>query len=412
MGARKLLLVWLLAASLSALMWACRGPTVVPDHLTPLPSGAGALRKVIDIAAMPDFETAYNQRDRGLVDAVDRSLTWFATSAARQRYPSHGIPFDVAHAGVFAFRQLLAADVSPQSFRQTLLSEFDVYSSVGSDQRGGVLFTGYYSPVFPASTRRTEEYRYPLYRRPADLVSDPTTGAILGRRSGSELVSYPTRRQIESSDLLAGQELVWLNDRLDAYLVHVQGSARLETPGGVRMHVGYAGTNGHAYTSLGQALAEDGKLDAQRLSLPAIRDYFQAHPDELDTYIARNARFVFFQICSGDSWPSGSLGLKVEPLRSLATDKAVFPAGVVTLVATQLPGPGGGGQRFVQFMVDQDTGGAISAPGRADIYTGIGVDAGRLAGRLRAQGRLYYLLLKPQRRAYWRGRLRAAGGAL
>ena len=156
MGARKLLLVWLLAASLSALMWACRGPTVVPDHLTPLPSGAGALRKVIDIAAMPDFETAYNQRDRGLVDAVDRSLTWFATSAARQRYPSHGIPFDVAHAGVFAFRQLLAADVSPQSFRQTLLSEFDVYSSVGSDQRGGVLFTGYYSPVFPASTRRTE----------------------------------------------------------------------------------------------------------------------------------------------------------------------------------------------------------------------------------------------------------------
>ena len=408
MGARMLLLFVFVTVSLAALLAGCRAPATGPQVAAPTPGGGG-LRKVTDMAAMPDFAAAYAARDQGLVVAVDRSLGWFAKPSARQRYPSHGIPFTVAHASVFAFAQLLADDGSPEAFAEAVLREFDVYSSTGNDDRGTVLFTGYYSPVFPASTQRTKEYRYPLYGRPADLVSDPVTGAILGQRSGSDLVTtYPTRRQIEGSGMLAGRELIWLNDRLDAYLVHVQGSARLETPGGVDTYVGYAGTNGHAYTSIGRALVEDGKLPAERLSLPAVRAYFRQHPDELESYLARNDRFVFFQVCSGTNWPSGSLGVKVEPMRSLATDKEMFPAGMVTVVATQLPSSAGGRDRFVQFMVDQDTGGAINAPGRADIYTGIGDEAGDLAGNLYAEGRLYYMLLKPERVEPWLGRLRSA----
>jgi membrane-bound lytic murein transglycosylase A len=48
-------------------------------------------------------------------------------------------------------------------------------------------------------------------------------------------------------------------------------------------------------------------------------------------------------------------------------------------------------------MLDQDTGGAIRAPGRADIYVGVGDAAGRIAGATYAEGRLYYLFLKPGR---------------
>ena len=408
MGARKPLFLTLVFALLMTPLTGCRGPSAPDD--TP-PPRAGGLRKVLDVADLPDFETAYRRRDQGLTDAVDRSLNWFNFPSAQNRYPSHGIPFHVAHASVFAFRQLLNGEHSPAAFRQEVLSEFDVYTSVGSDPQGTVLFTGYYTPVFTASTQRTGAYRYPLYRRPADLVSDPVTGAILGRQVGDQVVTYPTRRQIEVANMLAGQELVWLKDRLDAYLVHVQGSARLEAAGGVRMYVGYAGTNGHEYVSLGQALAKDGKLPAEQLSLPAIRAYFQAHPDEVDRYIRRNDRFIFFKAVPGDNWPSGSLGFKVEPMRSLATDKSLFPAGSVTLVATKLPGDGSS-RRFVQFMVDQDTGGAFNAPGRADIYMGIGDDAGRLAGRLRHSGRLYYLLLKPRRVGHWRRRMQNAAEAL
>jgi membrane-bound lytic murein transglycosylase len=50
----------------------------------------------------------------------------------------------------------------------------------------------------------------------------------------------------------------------------------------------------------------------------------------------------------------------------------------------------------LRFMLDQDTGGAIQAPGRADIYTGIGPSAEILAGGQCAEGRLYHLFLKPE----------------
>jgi membrane-bound lytic murein transglycosylase A len=409
MGARKLLYLLLVGSVLLPLS-GCKTPREAVEVVRMPP--AGGLRKVTDMAAMPDFALAYRRRGQGLTDALDRSLNWFGMPSARSRYPSHGIPFEVARASIFAFDQLLAAGNSEQAFRRAILSDFDVYTSVGNDQLGTVVFTGYYSPIFAASPQQTPVYRYPLYRRPDDLLSDPATGEILGKRDAQGATStYPTRRQIEDSNMLAGQELVWLKDRLDAYLIHVQGSAKLTMPDGSSMYVGYAGTNGHAYTSLGKALAADGKLAAERLSLPAIRTYFKTHPHELDQYIRRNDRFVFFLVSSASKWPSGSLGFKVEPLRSLATDKSVFPAGMVTLVATQLPNGSRSVERFTQFMLDQDTGGAINAPGRADIYVGIGDDAGQVAGRLLHQGRLYYLLLKPRRVAYWRARLQAGSAA-
>jgi len=52
-------------------------------------------------------------------------------------------------------------------------------------------------------------------------------------------------------------------------------------------------------------------------------------------------------------------------------------------------------------MLDQDAGGAIRTPGRADIYLGIGESAGEIAGRQSHVGRLYYILLKPERVAAW-----------
>jgi len=46
-------------------------------------------------------------------------------------------------------------------------------------------------------------------------------------------------------------------------------------------------------------------------------------------------------------------------------------------------------------MTDQDTGGAIRAPGRADLFMGVGPTAGLKAGGQYAEGQLYYLFLKP-----------------
>jgi membrane-bound lytic murein transglycosylase A len=388
---------------LLTLLSGCVKPTpVVPQYDRPLGPNQPALRRIVDTAKLPNLERPFNDRSAELLAAVNRSLAWFGHPSTQQFFPMQGFTHEHVRLSVLAFRQILAVSTSSADFRDRMLAEFDVYQSVGWNGEGQVLFTGYYSPIFAASRQATPTFRYPLYMRPHDLVSDPATGAVLGRRVNGQLTTYPPRAQIERTGMLAGHELVWLRSKLDAYLVHVQGSAKLVLTDGAVLHVGFAGTNGHEYVSLANELVKDGKLDRHRRGLAAIRAYFQRHPEQLDEYLTRNPRFVFFQEYAAESWPAGSLGFQVTPGRTLATDKAIFPRAAVVLVNTSAAAPGGGTRRFDQFMLDQDTGGAIRAPGRGDIYFGIGPEAEALAGAQIAEGQLYYFLLKPERLGMWR----------
>jgi membrane-bound lytic murein transglycosylase A len=123
-----------------------------------------------------------------------------------------------------------------------------------------------------------------------------------------------------------------------------------------------------------------------------MRQWAAEHPREVPKYLARNARYVFFTEIAGN--PRGSLNVEVTAERSLATDKSLFPRGAVVFVDTRIGNTRSIGKRFNQFMLDQDTGGAIRTAGRADIYLGKGPAAERLAGTTQAEGQLYYLFLK------------------
>ena len=119
---------------------------------------------------------------------------------------------------------MLASSKTKHEFLYKLELNFDVYRSVGYDNDGSVLFTGYYSPDFYASTTQSRRYNSPLYTRPSDLVTDPTSGEPLGRKlSDGSMSTWPTRKQIRSSNLFDGSELVWVEDDLDAYTIHVFG---------------------------------------------------------------------------------------------------------------------------------------------------------------------------------------------
>jgi membrane-bound lytic murein transglycosylase A len=378
-----------------------------PDYLRPLPRGKPALRRVADPAKLPDLKAAFERRDPGLIGAIDRSLAWFDAASAKPPQPVQllGITYERARLSTLAFREVLRTSTSPDAFQRRISEEFDVYASVGWDGAGAVLFTGYYAPIYSASKVRTGEYRYPLYGRPPDLLVEEGTERVLGRDVGGRIVPYPARAEIEQHPDrlgLVGREIAWLNDRLDAFLVHVQGSARLElVDGGAPLHVEYAGSNGHEYTSIGRLLAADGKMERSRINLPAIRAFFRDHPEELDSYLRRNDRYIFFREAGAERWPIGSLGFEITPMRSLATDKTMYPGGCVVLVQTELATPEGGWEPLEQFMVDQDAGGGIRAPGRADIYVGVGDVAGEIAGRQAHAGRLYYFFLKRERLAAW-----------
>jgi membrane-bound lytic murein transglycosylase A len=215
---------------------------------------------------------------------------------------------------------------------------------------------------------------------------------------------HPTRRQLEGEDglqgvqgRLRGLELVWLRDRLEAYLVQVQGSARLQLTDGTTMSIGYAGRTDYPYVSIGRELVNDGKFREEELTLPIVIEHFRNHPADLNLYLPRNDRFVFFQETGGTP-ATGSLGVPVTANRSIATDKTLMPPGALALIQTQLPdadGSGGFSQRFVnRYVLDQDTGGAIRGAGRVDIFMGTGTSAGDRAGLINTPGTLYYLLLK------------------
>ena len=329
-----------------------------------------------------------------LLTAIDHSLSYLekrSAIAAYENYPVQGITHDRVRRSLIRFRQLLVSSKSTAELQVAVRREFDFYRSVGNDGQGTVKFTAYYEPVYDASRVRTGEYRYPLYRRPPDFDQWPQP--------------HPKRVDLEGEDGLLGErsrlrglEILWFRDRWEAYMVHIQGSAQIElTDEGTRTSVGFAGGTDYPWTSIGGQLSKDGKLAANQLSMPGIINFFRNYPQEMNNYLPRWERFVFFQENPGRP-ATGSINVPVTAERSIATDKSLMPAGALALIHTSLPYVGSNGQieyrNVNRFVLDQDTGSAIRGPGRVDYFMGSGPVAGDRAGVTGGNGSLYYLLLK------------------
>ena len=368
-----------------------------PDYARQLLPGDSALRRVTDPARMPPIGEAFHNQDAFLLDAIDESLIWFAAPSSRRFYPFENFTHEQTEASLRAFQHLLKTSDNEVEFTSEFRRLFDIYESVGYDGRGSVLFTGYYAGEFFASPERTPRFQYPLYKRPDDLSTDPVTGRPLGRvLTGERIIPYFTRRELEESNRLKGTELYWLENPLAVYIVHINGSAKLRMLDGSLRYVGYAGKTDRPYSSLGQAIINEGILPRDEMSLAAIKRLYHRNPQQIRELFYKNENYVFFTEYEGDSWPSGSLGVKVTQESSLATDKKIYPRGGLVLVDTESVTFASGRRKFTRFMLDQDTGGAIQAPGRADIYMGEGNSAEILAGGQYAEGRLFYFFLKPQ----------------
>lgn len=330
---------------------------------------------------------------KALVSAIARSLQYLQTAnavAAYQNYQVAEIKRDRVFKSLKRFRELLLKTNSATEFHQAIEREFVLYQSVGKDNKGSVLFTAYYEPLYAASRVPTAEYRYPVYRLPPDL--------------NSWSKPHPTRKELEGVDglqgakgKLRGLELFWFRDRLEPYLAQIEGSARLQLPNGTQTTIGYAGNNAYNYKSIGRELVNDGKLPLEGITMPIILNYFQKHPQELNIYIPRDRSFVFFQENHGEP-AQGFINVPLTAERSIATDKSLMPPGALALIHTSIPfvNPTGKMQERIvsRYVLDQDTGGAIKGAGRVDYFLGTGKLAGDRAGVTVSNGQLFYLLLK------------------
>jgi membrane-bound lytic murein transglycosylase A len=280
---------------------------------------------------------------------------------------------------------------------------FNVYATQQVDGAPQGLITGYYQPVLKGARAASERFPVPLYKVPGDLITvnlsnlfpDLKYKRVRGRVQGQTLVPYYTRTEIDQlQSPLLGNELIWVNDAVEAFFLQVQGSGIVELESGERVPVGYADQNGHPYQSIGKVLVERGELTASEASMQGIKTWGQQHPEQLQGLLNANPSYVFFKLLpAGLSGPLGALGVPLTAARSIAVDPFYIPLGAPVFMATTQPYPNSE-IPLQQLMLAQDTGGAIKGGVRADIYWGEGESAGKLAGAMRQQGQLWVWLPK------------------
>jgi membrane-bound lytic murein transglycosylase A len=278
---------------------------------------------------------------------------------------------------------------------------FDPHQVINADDSTAGMVTGYYEPLLRGSRTRTSRYRHPIYAVPQDLLVIDLSSVypelqhkrLRGRIEGNRVVPYLARGDIEKDPApLKGLEIAWVDDAVELFFLHIQGSGQVQFENGEHLRVGYAEQNGHPFRSLARLLIQRGELPPERTSMQGIKDWARRHPGKVQQFMNANPSFVFFRELPGDlPGPIGSLGVPLTAERSIAVDPRVIPLGVPVYLATTWPASP---QPLNRLMVAQDTGGAINGGVRADFYWGFGDAAGNQAGKMRQAGRMWVLLPK------------------
>ena len=271
--------------------------------------------------------------------------------------------------------------------------------------------TGYYEPELAASPVRTDIFTVPIYGRPPDLtdVDDGNRPAGWDRqtrfaqRTDVGIEPYADRAAIEGGALAGkGLELAWLADPVDAYFVHIQGSARLRMAGGGLMRIAFDGKSGHAYTSIGRLAVERGYLSAAAADKAGLETWLRQNPPDGRNLMQQNRSYIFFrqtpQIACEEG-PMGAAGVALTGGRSLAVDRSLMtfhtPVWVDADGVSDPDAPvDAAATHFRRLMIAQDTGSAIIGPARGDLFFGSGEEAGTRAGRVRQAATMTHLLPK------------------
>lgn len=267
------------------------------------------------------------------------------------------------------------------------------------------LITGYYVPDLEGRRQASDEYCYPIYGKPDDLLAIDVSAVypeighyrLRGRLEGNRIVPYWSRDEIDGlKQPLLGSELFWVRDPVALYFLQIQGSGRINLDDGSQVMINYADQNGHPYRSIGKLLLERGE------PTPDINQWWRKHPRQLQQLLSENPSYVFFRPLEVDThMPPGALGVALTAQRSIAVDPRFIPLGAPVFLSAAWPNSSKPLQRL---MVAQDTGGAIKGRGRVDLFWGVGDDAGRYAKQMKQQGRMWLLLPNAMTPAAFSGR--------
>lgn len=343
----------------------------------------------IEVAKLPGFA------DDTLEDAC---LAWNRSAIVLKSLPDD-TSFGVA--GTRAeWKDVLKGAIEETQFRRFIETSFKAYHLHYEGQSKG-LFTGYFEPCLKASRTPSHELSYPIYQRPPELLVIEDLGPfhtalagyrIAGTLHGQTLKPYYSRRDL-CSGLLEGRqlEIAWVANKADLYFMHIQGSGKLEFEDGW-IRLGYDGTNGYPYTSIGKYILDHRYLAPEQATMQGIKQWCCENPDKMDEIFYQNESFVFFKDLGPHEGPIGRQGSVLTPQRSLAVDPRVIAMGMPLWLSAE---PSCSSEPPLQrFVVAQDVGGAIKGPIRGDFYWGTGDRAGERAGQMKSAGEIYFLIPK------------------
>ncbi len=382
-------------------MWSCRSTPAVFDPSRP---------ETALVRTPPEQwpELADDMDYDGLVEAARQSLAYLRKLPDDRRFRFGPDRYSKAHMilSLLRFAEFVETRPGADALNAFLRRKYNLYRSPGAGAPPRVLFTGYYEPFLAGRLTADDRFRYPVYGLPHDLVyvdlaafsTDWKGRRLTGRLDGRTIVPYYSREDIEKGLIKDRAPVIaWVDDPIALFFLQIQGSGRIILKGGRSLRVQYHGVNGQPYRSIGKLLIDQEKIPAEEMSMQRIRAYLEAHPEERQAILNHNPSYVFFRAGQGD--PLGSLGVPVTPGRSIATDQRVFPSGALAFIATSKPLIRGDRSisqwiALKRFVFNQDSGGAIKGPGRADLFWGSGAYAETAAGHLKHDGALYFLILK------------------
>ena len=106
--------------------------------------------------------------------------------------------------------------------------------------------TGYYEPELKAYKSKGNS-RYPIYKNPKTI--------------GAKKLTELSRNQINRGDLNGyNLEIAWVENEIEAFFLHIQGSGRLKFSNTEVIKIKYAGNNNKKYKSIGKILIKKGYL--------------------------------------------------------------------------------------------------------------------------------------------------------
>ncbi len=345
-----------------------------------------------------------------LIKSVDQSLLYYSKIGPETKFDFGKQWCSAADMKICLedFREKLNKYGLSDKFLKYINANYATFRTTTDD----LLVTGYFEATLFGSFEKSDEYKYPLYKRPDDLVNVilsefPVFSRIKGLPlilrgrldNNNRVIPYYSREEIDIHGSLEDKnlELLWVDNNIDLFFLHIQGSGIVMINDSSEVRVNYSDTNGHPYRAIGKVLVDKGICTYDDLSMQYIERYLKDHPEEIDDIFNYNPSYIFFR--EVEDGPVGSLGVNVTKYRSIATDKYIFPRGAICYLKTSLPefdeiGNVNGKHTFSGFVLNQDTGGAIRSPSRTDLFTGNGKESEFVAGHLKASGKLYFLIKK------------------